>query len=326
MFTVKFVLKSLLTGDAIWRQNSWPTLIQVMTCRLTPTNHYLHHVDYLSVTSCDIQLRAVWYGMRKGFALEMVYVIYVPLILHILYWNCSVGRISFILRCNTVISACFHLQVTSSLYVLCNVPLAHNADDLKWLRYILFRHHATILTNTKKDPQCHTRWIKIQCIECHWTILLCYQYYITQLWNDIQNTNHTHMPLILLCRDAQSSESISVECIIFFPMLHRSDWKVMIKIASSKTLFPSPKTHSKHSQFTPILLSFYVHIFNFCDHTTVSINRKTAKPFSTQFVFWILRNIYSTLFLQLEVTQPKQLYYETVRWTKLLDLKQWSNI
>ena len=134
MFTVKFVLKSLLTGDAIWRQNSWPTLIQVMTCRLTPTNHYLHHVDYLSVTSCDIQLRAVWYGMRKGFALEMVCVIYVPLILHILYWNCSVGRISFILRCNTVISACFHLQVTSSLYVLCNVPVAHNADDLKWLR------------------------------------------------------------------------------------------------------------------------------------------------------------------------------------------------
>ena len=116
-----------------------------------------------------------------------------------------------------------------------------------------------------------------------------------------------------------------VEYIIFVPVLHRSDLKMMIK-NSSKKLFPSPKTYSKHFQFTPIFLSFYVHIFIFCNHTTVSINRKTAKHFSTQFVFWILRNIYSTLCLQLEVTQPKQLYYETVRWTKLLDLKQWSNI
>ena len=50
---------SLWAGDDIWRQRSGSTLAQVMACCLTAPCHYLNNVDWSSVKSSDIRIRAI---------------------------------------------------------------------------------------------------------------------------------------------------------------------------------------------------------------------------------------------------------------------------
>ena len=50
---------SLWPSEAIWRQGSWPTLAQVMACCLMAPSHYLTNVDWSSIRSSDIHMRAI---------------------------------------------------------------------------------------------------------------------------------------------------------------------------------------------------------------------------------------------------------------------------
>ena len=50
---------SLWPSDTTWRQRSGSTLAQVMACCLTAPSHYLNNVDWWSVKSSDIHIRAI---------------------------------------------------------------------------------------------------------------------------------------------------------------------------------------------------------------------------------------------------------------------------
>ena len=50
--------------NSLWLSTLWwsrSTLAQVMACCLMAPSHYLNHVDWLSVRSCGIQLKAIWW-------------------------------------------------------------------------------------------------------------------------------------------------------------------------------------------------------------------------------------------------------------------------
>ena len=52
-------LNSLWPSDAIWRQGSRSSLVQVMACCLTAPSHYQASVDLSSLRSSDVHLRAI---------------------------------------------------------------------------------------------------------------------------------------------------------------------------------------------------------------------------------------------------------------------------
>ena len=49
-------MKLLWLIDTIWRDRSWSTLIQVLTCCLRTPSYYLNNVNWSSAMSCDIPI------------------------------------------------------------------------------------------------------------------------------------------------------------------------------------------------------------------------------------------------------------------------------
>ena len=56
---VNWLINSLWTSDATWHHGSGSTLAQVMACCLTARSHTWTNVDYWSVRSIDIHMKAI---------------------------------------------------------------------------------------------------------------------------------------------------------------------------------------------------------------------------------------------------------------------------
>ena len=63
-FRLQYV-NSLWPSDAIWRQGTRSTLVQVMACCLTAPSHYLTNVDLSSLRSSDVHLMAISFEISQ---------------------------------------------------------------------------------------------------------------------------------------------------------------------------------------------------------------------------------------------------------------------